>query len=222
MAADVSLRVYAVADIHGRADRLARLEATAALLGPDVIVVAGDICSRLHPLPVVARLAGLAAPVLAVRGNNDPLVVEALLGHYPRTSSLHRRQKVVGGVRFVGLSGTVPVPFGSLVCWREAEAIASIERFVGPDSVLVVHPPPRGTLDRVLGGLHAGSGGVAGLCLRRRPAVLICGHIHSQAGVATLGETLVVNCAMGRRGNGALITLTSGEPPHAEMIERAG
>ena len=55
-----------------------------------------------------------------------------------------------------------------------------------------------------------------------RPQVLICGHIHEQAGWDHLGSTLVVNCAVNRKYKGALIFMEPGKPPEAQMLKTKG
>jgi len=217
-AGERAVRLLAVADLHARAARLARLEAAVARLAPDAVVVAGDITAYLEPAPVVARLGRLPVPVLAVRGNSDLPVVGLLLEHHAATTHLHLASAVVGGVRVVGVSGTLPLPFATRLGWREADAVRRLDALVDPGTVLVAHPPPRGTLDEAFGRFHAGSAALRALVLRREPAVLLCGHIHERAGVATLGRTLVVNCSVGKTGAGALITIAPDAPPQAQLL----
>lgn len=89
-------------------------------------------------------------------------------------------------------------------------------------SVLVTHPPPYGVRDRVLGRFHAGSRAVRRLVDLFSPALVICGHIHEQAGVETIGRTTVVNCAMGgRSGAGALISYDGESAPVCRMLVQA-
>ncbi len=52
----------------------------------------------------------------------------------------------------------------------------------------------------------------------RKPRLLICGHIHERAGVAQVGSTVVVNCAMSRTSAGAIIDLNGSLPPEVEMV----
>jgi uncharacterized protein len=212
------MRLLAVADLHARAGRLDRLAANVGRLAPDAVVVAGDVTSYFEPDPVIARLARLPVPVLVVLGNTDRPVVGRLLDHYAATTHLHLRPVTIAGVRVVGVSGTLPVPFATRLGFREAATLRRLEPLVDHDTVLVAHPPPHGTLDEAFGRFHAGSAALRDLVLRREPDVLLCGHIHERCGMATLGRTLVVNCSVGRVGDGALVTITGREPPLAEML----
>ena len=212
------MNIYAVADIHGRQDRLDLIKNHVTLLKPDVLVIAGDITGHHELLSLIGQLNDLPIPVLAVRGNMDSQEVEKLLEQYPNISSLHKKKVTINGVSFVGLGGTIPVPFCSRICLREKRLIEETDYLIGRDSVLVSHPPPYGTLDEGFGNLHAGSRGLRRLILEKQPRMLICGHIHERPGVAFLAKTIVVNCSMGRSGAGAMIGMNKGHTPTVSMI----
>ena len=212
------MNIYAVADIHGQQDRLDLIKNHVTLLKPDVLVIAGDITGHHEVLSLIGQLNDLPIPVLAVRGNMDSQEVEKLLEQYPNISSLHKKKVTINGVSFVGLGGTIPVPFCSKICLREKRLIEETDYLIERDSVLVSHPPPYGTLDEGFGNLHAGSRGLRRLILEKQPRMLICGHIHERPGVAFLAKTIVVNCSMGRSGAGAMIGINNGHMPTVSMI----
>jgi Icc-related predicted phosphoesterase len=218
MEKDSKMNIYAVADIHGRQDRLDLIKNHVTLLKPDVLVIAGDITGHHGLFSLMGQLNDLPIPVLAVRGNMDSQEVEKLLEQYPNISSLHKKKVTIKGVSFVGLGGTIPVPFCSRICLREKRLIEETDYLIGRDSVLVSHPPPYGTLDEGFGNLHAGSRGLRRLILEKQPRMLICGHIHERPGVAFLAKTIVVNCSMGRSGAGAVIGMNNGHTPTVSMI----
>jgi len=210
--------IYAVADIHGRRDRIALIRSRILKHKPDLLVVAGDITSFIHPDKVIAQLNDMPVPVLAIRGNSDLDRVEKLFKKYLNISSLHLKEVVFSGVTFTGVGGTISVPFGSLISFREKHIIDRLKLLVKRDTVLVVHPPPRGTLDEVFGRFHSGCRSLQKIVVNKQPRLLICGHIHERPGTLFVGETLVVNCSMGRKGAGILISLNKGMPPKAELI----
>lgn len=212
------MNIYSVADIHGRQDRLDLIKNHVTLLKPDVLVIAGDITGHHELLSLIGQLNDLPIPVLAVRGNMDSQEVEKLLEQYPNISSLHKKKVTINGVSFVGLGGTIPVPFRSRICLREKRLIEETDYLIERDSVLVSHPPPYGTLDEGFGNLHAGSRGLRRLILEKQPRMLICGHIHERPGVAFLAKTIVVNCSMGRSGAGAVISMNNDQAPTVSMI----
>jgi len=211
--------IYAVADIHGSAFHMESIRNTVLKEKPDVLVVAGDLSGHFSSgaREVVSFLETLDLPVLAILGNTDGKAARKLLNDAPGITDLHMKCAKVQGARFVGAGGAVPVPFRSRLALFEKGMVQRLEGLMEPGCALVVHPPPFGAADRVLGRFNAGSRSVAALVERGRPAVCICGHIHENAGMAMSGETLVVNCAMGRTSAGALIRLERGAAPDCRM-----
>jgi Icc-related predicted phosphoesterase len=61
-------------------------------------------------------------------------------------------------------------------------------------TILVTHVPPFGVCDRsVLTRANAGSQGIMKVILKWNPLAALCGHVHEGRGIATLGNTLVLN-----------------------------
>ncbi|MEW6077730.1 MAG: metallophosphoesterase [Thermodesulfobacteriota bacterium] len=212
------MRIYAVADIHGRKDRFALIRKKAVETGADLIVMAGDIAGlNSHP-HVHDLLKSMPAPVFYVRGNSDRRRTDRMLLADPLITHLHLNKVRIQGLCFAGISGTFLLPFSSRLCLRENRLLSRLNDFFNDVSVLVTHPPPRGTVDRVMGRFHSGSSALRALTLTCQPCVVICGHIHEHAGTVFLGRTLVVNCSLARQGAGALIEFRNGDPPEATML----
>ncbi|OQX23847.1 MAG: hypothetical protein BWK80_23785, partial [Desulfobacteraceae bacterium IS3] len=136
------MRIYAVADIHGRKERIEMIRRNILNIKPDVLVIAGDIITFFGAGPVFDKLNEMSVPVLAIRGNTDPSGMERLMEKYPNISSLHLKQITVNGISFAGASGTVPIPFRSRICLFEQQLIDKLEPLAEKGSVLVIHPPP--------------------------------------------------------------------------------
>jgi uncharacterized protein len=216
------MRIFAVADIHGRPERLRQIRDTLARQAVDVLIIAGDLCRWFHsPADLLKDLQQLPIPVLVVRGNSDPRRLESHLAAYSNITSLHLKAVSYGGVKFVGAGGTLPLPFASRIDWSERIVEKTLRRLLQPQSVLVVHPPPRGVLDRVAGRFHAGCRSVGRVIAARRPQLVLCGHIHEDPGVVALGDTVVVNCTLGR-GGGALVALADGQRPRVKLLTAFG
>jgi Icc-related predicted phosphoesterase len=201
------MRIYAIADMHGK-DALYRvaLEKTRELC-PDLVVAAGDLGTLRRPEKALEALAALPAPVLAVRGNTDPPRMERLLTERKGMRSLHLAEETP----LVGVGGALPLPFRTRLGLWESEALCWLMERLREGSVLVAHPPPLGVRDLAFGRFHAGSRAVADLVRERGPLAVLCGHIHEAAGVESAGATLVVNCAMGAGSAGALVEIADGE-----------
>jgi uncharacterized protein len=210
--------IYAVADIHAKPHHLEVIRSNIAAYHPDVLVVAGDIFNYLHPGPVLESLNVIGVPVLTVRGNSDPAYVVRNFNGYSNVRLMHASRAVLNGIGFAGLSGTIPVPFRSRIAFREKQLKERISPMIDPETILIAHPPPYGTLDRVGKKFHAGSALVRDLVLQMRPCVLICGHIHEDTGMDLLGHTMVVNCCLPHGGQGALIDINSRRSPRVKML----
>jgi Icc-related predicted phosphoesterase len=212
------MRIYAVSDLHGKRDRIARIRENISNLRPDVLVIAGDITNYTDSLSAIKDLNDIPIPVLAVRGNTDLLRVESLLERAANISSLHLNKIELKGVTFAGVSGTIPVPFYSRICFFEKRIIEKIENLLKRETVFVAHPPPRGILDEAFGRFHAGSAGLYKMIARRQPRLFLCGHIHERPGWKYVGETLVVNCNMGGGRGGALVTYDGANDMEVAML----
>ena len=93
-----------------------------------------------------------------------------------------------------------------------------IAHLVNTDTVLVTHTPPYGYQDLVMGRFNSGSNGLLRLVRKRQPQIVICGHIHEDGGVSTVGKTRVVNCALSQTNSGALIVFENENLVSIEMI----
>ncbi|MGM0452958.1 MAG: metallophosphoesterase family protein [Thermodesulfobacteriota bacterium] len=212
------MRIYAVADIHADMLQIDMIRKNIEAHAPDVLVVAGDITRYIKPAPVLARLNRLPVPVFAVRGNSDPRWQQRHFRRYANIRHLHMDRVEIGGCCFAGIDGTIPLPFMSRLQWFERGMMDRIKPLIDCQTILVVHPPPRGTLDWVMGRFCAGARSVSELIADCRPGVVLCGHIHEAAGAACLDRTLVVNCSIAKYGHGALVDFDGTRPPVAHML----
>jgi Icc-related predicted phosphoesterase len=212
------MRIYAVADVHGRPDRIDQIRKNISRLKPAILVIAGDITNYKNSTIVIQQLNAMPIPVLAIRGNTDWPRVDKLLQRFPNTASLHLREHIVNGIGLVGVSGTIPLPFRSKVGIWEQRIMNSLGTLVNTDTILVTHTPPLGILDKAFNKFHAGSRCLYKFILERPPKMLLCGHIHECPGIGFVGKTLVVNCSMARNATGAIIEIDKHTAPKVEMV----
>ena len=100
-------------------------------------------------------------------------------------------------IPFVGISGLD----------LSQSTLSKIEKLLDQKSVLVTHVPPQGLQDKVFLGMHAGSKELREITDKYKPRLVLCGHIHEDPGFTKTDKTIVVNCSMGKRGEGALIEI---------------
>lgn len=214
------MRLYAVADIHGHTGRIETIRKTVAEQRPDLLVVAGDISGYVKAGQTLDALARVAVPILCIRGNSDLPHVEKMVRATPGMKLLGPSPHTVAGQEFLGLNGTLPLPFHSRVRAREKKAFDALQPRVTSASVLVVHPPPFGILDKVGKRFSAGSRNLARFIRTHHPRLVICGHIHEQTGYRQMQGTLVINCAMGKTGRGAIIDLPETGAARVNLLNR--
>ncbi len=212
------MRIYAVADIHGKPSRIECIQRNVAEHRPDVLVVAGDITNFKGGPAVIRQLDKLSLPVLAVRGNTDLPGIDGLLNNFSNILCLHLKKHMIDGMQFVGIGGTIPFPFRSQVGIFEDRMLKKLSRLVDQNSVVVAHPPPWGFLDEVFNRFHAGSKGLYRFIRKYQPRLLLCGHIHENAGTATIDQTIVVNCNLSHNHGGAIVEIAENQAPIVVMI----
>jgi Icc-related predicted phosphoesterase len=194
--------ILAFSDLH-RDERSARSLVERA---PQVDVVAGvgDFASMHHGLDgMIDVLSAIDRPVLLVPGNNETDdALRAACAGWPAARVLHGEATEIDGVTFFGLGGGVPVTpwnWSFDLAERQAERMLSA---LSPGTVLLVHSPPKGHVDRGLG-----SAAVLRAIQEQRPRLVLCGHVHECWGQESrVGDVPVRN--VGPRG--AVIELGAG------------
>ena len=209
------MRILAVADLHGFQHRVNLVLGQVASLKPDLVVVCGDITQFGPPETATHMLDQIPVRTVAVPGNIDsPDVGEGI--EASKAENIDRRCVRIDGVPFVGLGDMLPSSLVSIFI-QDGAVLRSVEDCVDASTVLVTHVPPHKTRDKMSLGPRGGSKSLRRLIEEREPRLVLCGHIHEDPGVIMLGRTTVVNCSLGRRGEGAVIDL--GETVAVRMLD---
>lgn len=214
------MRIYAVADIHGKEARIADLKLGIVNEKPDILILAGDIFNYRISQHVIDLIAGLDIPVFGIRGNTDPKYLEPKMVNLTPISLLGPIPCKINDYELLGLSGTIALPFVTKTAWFEAKAIAPLKKIIKKNTILVTHPPPRGLCDRVANRFCAGSFQIKNLIDSHPPMMLLCGHIHEQSGFKYYDNTLIVNCAMNKNCGGAIIDCVKDRPVNIKMLKK--
>ncbi len=179
----------------------------------DVIIVAGDIThfgSIKDGLSLLSVFRKQPLQVLFVPGNCDPedLVAEKA----KNVRSIHRECYRIEDFSFVGVGGSAPTPFNTPFELTEIEIAEILNQSsncpIETRLVLVSHSPPENTLvDMTASGEHVGSSSIRDFITTKKPALVVCGHIHEARGIDKIGETVVVNPGSAGHGHVALVSL---------------
>ena len=194
------MRLLLFSDLHG--DHAAARRLVEAAREVDVVVGAGDYAVMRQGLPQIVRtLSAIERPAVLVCGNAEsPDDLRAAVSSWPAARVLHGEQTVLQDVVFFGLGGAVPVtPFGSWSVDLTEEEAGRLLDPCPPQAVLVVHSPPKCTVDLSADGKHLGSEMIRKVVEEKMPRLVVCGHIHAAwQQTAWIGRTPVVNA--GPRG----------------------
>lgn len=187
--------ILCVADLHGEVQAKQFLFEFAKNAKPDAIILAGDVtCGSVsYAEDLFDGLKKTRIPFYAVHGNNDP---ETVQDFFEETGcDLAGKKTIIGGIPFYGLGGSSPTPFNTVCEYTEETIEHKLAELGVPDSgnfILVSHTPPRDTAsDRTAHGNHVGSRSLREFVLAKKPAVVICGHVHEQHLSEKLGETTI-------------------------------
>ena len=190
------MKILAVADIHGAQYRLNLVLKNIERYSPDLVVVCGDI-TQFGPWELAKNfLDQIPVETLAVTGNIDTPEVGKGIDE-SKATKIEMKRVVKKGVPFVGTNGFDTSQLGVL----------NNKKLIDEKSVVVSHVPPYETQDKIFLGKHGGSKELREIVDKYKPRLVLCGHIHENPGVIKVGDTTVVNCSMGKRGEGALVEI---------------
>ncbi len=200
------MRILAVADIHGSQYRLNLILKNIDRYSPDLIVICGDI-TQFGPGELAKTLLDqIPIETLTVTGNIDSDDVKKGIDD-SKAINIEMKKIIKKGIPFVGLSGTKTDEFKFL----------EDKKMVGNKTVIVSHVPPYGLQDKIFIGLHGGSKELREIIDKYHPRLVLCGHIHEDPGYTENNGSIIVNCSMGKRGEGAIIEID--KEITVEMIE---
>lgn len=194
------MRLLVFSDLHSdfrTAAKLVELSNTA-----DVVVGAGDFCVARQGLDeIIESLSAIKKPTVLVPGNSESNreLLQACRS-WENARVLHGSLVTIDETTFFGIGGGIPItPFGSWSYDFSEDEAYDLLHDCPSGGVLISHSPPWGVLDVSSGGRSLGSKAVREAIKLKKPALVVCGHIHGSAGkIDRIGETTVINA--GPRG----------------------
>jgi Icc-related predicted phosphoesterase len=198
------MRILHFSDHHGRFTRQA--ERLIAKHRPDWIVLTGDILPDFHMISGKAnRLSSQREWWGTYRSSflRPGSITTLILGNHEIEGFRDRELEVVPSVvdGKVGVLQGNPAEFGAWGFSREYEADelqAEVDALVHP-LIVLSHCPPHGLLDAARDGSCIGHPPFREYLSEALtlPLLVLCGHVHESFGQIHLGQTLIVNAAMG-------------------------
>jgi hypothetical protein len=202
------MKILATADIHGSQYRLNIILKNIERYSPDLVVVCGDI-TQFGPGEVAKNfLDQITVETLAISGNIDSADVPKYINE-SKATNIEFKKIIKKGIPFVGTSGIDP---------DQVKQFFNDKKVLDETSILVSHVPPYGLQDKVYMGMNAGSKELLEVVKKYKPRLVLCAHIHEDPGFTETDEgTIIVNCSMGKRGEGAIIDID--EDISVKMLE---
>lgn len=171
------MKILAFTDIHERLPVLERIKRIIARERVDLAICTGDftVFGR-STKQMLAAMNTLGVPLVLIHGNHeDEGEVRELVAQYKNIHFVHDVPMTIQGYVFIGFGG------GGFL--QEEPDLAALERrhaaVFNERTIFLAHAPPYGTaLDQVEPGWHTGNQTLVNLIRRRKPLLLLCGHIH--------------------------------------------
>jgi Icc-related predicted phosphoesterase len=192
------MELLSVADIHGSQYRLNLVLKNIDNHNPDMVIVCGDL-TQFGPGEVAKNfLDQIPIETLVVTGNIDSS--DVYNGIEDSKALLIEKKRVIKkGIPFFGIKEL------NLGIFNKIEE----NKLIDEKTIIVTHIPPYGTQDKVFIGMHGGSRDLRAIVDKYEPRLVLCGHIHEDPGFTKINNTVVVNCSMGKRGEGALVEINN-------------
>jgi len=212
-----------ISDIHGdisKIEKVAEVGSTA-----DLVILTGDVTHfgrEEKARQILDPILEKNSQVLAVTGNCDFPAVDLVLKE--KGINIHRAARVINGIGFIGIGGSLATPVSTLNETSEDEFGQYLKEAVSdlpPDLpiVLISHQPPYNTAcDRIGSGVHVGSRSVRQFIEDRQPLVCFTGHIHEAVGMDEIKKTRVINSGPLWHSSYALAHVdTQADPPVQDL-----
>lgn len=187
------MKILAFTDTHENTRVFPRLRSIIAKEGVSLAICTGDVSVFGRKLDVVLeQINALGVPVIFIHGNHeDEEEVASSIGKYKNIHWIHGKFFSHSGLQFFGWGGG-----GFHDREQDLEELEEelADRFTEKTIVLTHAPPARTALDQPMPDWHVGSESMRDLVRRRRPLLLLCGHIHECFHVHdSLSGTLLIN-----------------------------
>lgn len=190
------LKIDIISDLH-----MAKPE----LEGGDILLCAGDLTYRGNIPEVKEMLTYLSeqdyAHIIFIAGNHDflferePLMAKELIEEFPNLTYLEDSMVEVEGLKIWG-SPYTPWFHNWAFNLFEPELAKQWQQIPDDINIVMTHGPPRGILDKTLGGDLTGCKYLKERIEEIKPKLHIFGHIHEEYGIAVIGPTRHINASI--------------------------
>ena len=209
------MRIFSTSDIHGNYRIMEKLSNIDMGYKIDMIFICGDIggndhnpkdggimtfglCQKQDEAHLISVLNELVTPSYYILGNDD---------WFETNTSYYLREPIYKyNLTFIPFEFISQTPFNTNREVNENKMRYELEKLTNNhgefnNSIIVAHTPPYGAGDRLYNGKCCGSLNIRKWISKYQPKIWLCGHIHEDMSLDTIGNTLVVNCACNHQDN---------------------
>jgi len=209
------MRSIVVSDIHAKTSTAELVNKAAEKYNADNILILGDITHFGPSAAAADYISSLKKKVYAIPGNCDPLDLPSVISKV--AVDMHGRSVTVNGIKMVGLGGSNPTIFNTPFELSEDVILSTLDPLCDKVTILMVHAPAFGHLDKIPSGAMVGSVSIKKIVEKYRPLVVLSGHIHEERGIKECDGTLFLNPGAAKEGYAALLTVSGGKAK-AELL----
>ena len=188
------MKILAFVDLHGRMTDLKKLVARANKPDINMVVNAGDLTIFGDKLAKIAKeLSKIKKPVIMIPYNHETdEQIYRVCKKYFSLIYLQKKYLRKKDYLFIGYGGG---GFSFIDKKFEKLAVKFKKEIKKNDKVILVsHAPPYGTKVDKIGSEHCGNKSIRKFIDKKKPDLVICGHIHECAGKEDkIGKTRIVN-----------------------------
>ena len=216
------MKLLVVSDLHAEDDALDLLKSAVITYEHPIVVLLGDIThngpvSYAHDVIYDLEVMGIRS--YGVVGNMDPPGVLEMLEK--AGANIHKKKVDLGnGWSLAGFGGALPGVTHTPTEFTEEEIYAGMSALgIDAKTIVATHAPPAGIakLDITGKGVGIGSTSIRRIIEEKKPAVLLCGHVHETQGIEKIGETLIVKVGPAYEGKAAVVDLNG--KASAELVD---
>lgn len=194
------MKILCFSDLHR--DKQAAEKLVKMSVQVDCAIGAGDFATCRQGIgDTLQILSRIECPTVLVAGNGESTdELLAATADWDTAHVLHGSGCQINGIPCWGVGGGIPVtPFGDWSYDFDENAAEELLANCPSGGILVVHSPPRDTVDHDSNGEIRGSHAIRQAIEEKQPRLVVCGHIHSDwEKEVCLGESRVINA--GPRG----------------------
>ena len=185
------MKILAFVDLHGDFKSLKKVIKKGKDV--DIVVGAGDLSMFGRDLDLIMKeLNKIGKPVLVITGNHeDTGEMKAACKPFKNVKYIDGKVYETNGYAFVGYGGGGFSMTDKSFEKSMAKILKNLEK---KKVILVTHQPPYGTIVDKIHGEKAGNKSYTNVIKKMKPKLVICGHLHENAGKKDkIGDSIVIN-----------------------------